>query len=129
MKNRLFLPVLIATASLLAVTGCSTVNLDSTGDTQAVYNLGRFEMLMNATAPVLYGATQKALRDLDLFQTKAKLNTSDAEISARARNDQQITVSIAEINSRQTMLKIRWGTAGSKVNSRALYDAIEKNLR
>ena len=129
MKNRLFLPVLIATASLLAVTGCSTVNLDSTGDTQAVYNLGRFEMLMNATAPVLYGATQKALRDLDLFQTKAKLNTYDAEISARARNDQQITVSIAEINSRQTMLKIRWGTAGSKVNSRALYDAIEKNLR
>ena len=86
-------------------------------------------MLMNATAPVLYGATQKALRDLDLFQTKAKLNTYDAEISARARNDQQITVSIAEINSRQTMLKIRWGTAGSKVNSRALYDAIEKNLR
>ena len=129
MKKRLFLPILIATAPFLAVTGCSTVNLDSTGDTQAVYNLGRFEMLMNATAPVLYGATQKALKDLDLFQTKAKLNTYDAEISARARNDQQITISIAEINSRQTMLRIRWGTAGSKVNSRALYDAIEKNLR
>ncbi len=129
MKKSLFLPILIATAPFLAVTGCSTVNLDSTGDTQAVYNLGRFEMLMNATAQVLYGATQKALKDLDLFQTKAKLNTYDAEISARARNDQQITISIAEINSRQTMLRIRWGTAGSKVNSRALYDAIEKNLR
>ncbi len=129
MKTRLFIPVLFATATLLAVTGCSTVNLDSTGETQAVYNLGQFEMLMNSTAPAVYGATQKALKDLDLFQIKAKLNTYDAEIQARARNDQKISISIAEINSRQTMLKIRWGTTGSKVNSRALYEAIEKNLK
>ena len=127
MKTRLFIPILFAAA--LSFTGCSTVNLDPTGDTQAVYQLGKFEMLMNATAPAAYNAAQKALKDLDLFQTKSTLNTFDAEISARNRNDQKVFISIAEVNSRQTMIKIRWGTVGSKANSRALYEAIENNLR
>lgn len=117
----------LAAASAL-FTGCSTVNLDDSGDTQAVYELGQFEMLVNSTAPATYNAAVKALKDLDLYQTKAQLNTYDAQIYARARNDQKISIDIREVNSRQTMVKIRWGTTGSKSNSRALYEAIEHNL-
>ncbi len=109
-------------------TGCSTVNLDESGDTQAVYQFGGFEMLLNSTAPIAFNAAQKALKDLDLYQTKGQLNAFDAQIYARSRNDQKISIEIKEINSKQTLLKIRWGTAGSKANSRALYDAIEKNM-
>jgi hypothetical protein len=109
-------------------TGCSTVNLDDSGDTQAVYQFGGFEMLLNSTAPIAFNAAQKALKDLDLYQTKGQLNTYDAQIYARSRTDQKISIEIKEINSKQTQLKIRWGTAGSKANSRALYDAIEKNM-
>jgi cell division protein FtsL len=117
---------------LLSATGlftaCSTVNLDDSGDTQAVYQFGGFEMLLNSTAPIAFNAAQKALKDLDLYQTKGQLNAYDAQIYARSRNDQKISIEIKEINSKQTLLKIRWGTAGSKANSRALYDAIEKNM-
>ena len=74
-------------------------------------------------------ATQKAFRDYDLFETKSKLNTFDGELYARSRSDDKVFVSIAEMNSKQTLLRIRWSTTGDKKNSRALYDLIERNLR
>jgi hypothetical protein len=114
---------------MLALTGCSTVDLDSTGDTSAVYQLNEFRMLLNTTAPTAFSATQKALRELDLFETKSKLETYAGELYARSRKDEKIYVSIAEVNSRQTLLKIRWGTTGDKKNSKALYDLIERHLR
>ena len=129
-KKAAFLPVFSAALGLAAclVAGCSTINLDTTGDTQAVYEFGRFEMLLNANAPTIYAATQKALQSLDLYQTQAQLNTFDAQLHARARNDQKISIEIQEINSRQTMVRIRWGTTGNKASSLALYKAIESNL-
>jgi len=118
--------LLLSATSLF--TGCSTVNLDDSGDTQAVYQFGGFEMLLNSNAPTAFNAVQKALKDLDLYQTKAQLNSFDAQIYARSRDDRKISIEIKEINSKQTELKIRWGTVGSKARSRELYDAIEKNM-
>ncbi|HTJ79947.1 MAG TPA: DUF3568 family protein [Rariglobus sp.] len=115
-------------SSVCFFSGCSTVNLDDSGDTQAVYEFGQFEMLVNSTAPLTFSATQKALKDLDLYQTKADLYTFEAQVNARSRDDKKVYISIKEVNSRQTMIKIRWGAVGSKGNSRALYEAIEKNL-
>ncbi len=109
--------------------GCSTVRLDSSGDTAAVYQLNEFRMVLNTTAPAAYAATQKAFRALDLFETKSKLETYEGEIYGRTRKDEKVYVNIAEINSRQTLLKIRWGTTGDRKNSTALYKAIEGNLR
>ena len=115
---------LLSIGLVLALTGCSTVNLDSTGDTAAVYQIDTFSMLVNSTAPATFAATQKALRELDLFETKSKLQTYEAEINARSRKDEKININIAEVNSRQTMLKIRW----DKKNATALYKIIERNL-
>jgi hypothetical protein len=126
MKTRL-LP-LLATALLLAVSGCSTVKLDSTGETAAVYQFNEFRMLLNSTAPAAFAATQQAIRDYDLFETKSKLNTYDGELYARSRKDDKVFISIAEVNSKQTLLRIRWSTTGDKKQSKALYDLIEKNL-
>ena len=120
---------LLVSGLVLTLSGCSTVNLDSTGDTAAVYQLNEFRMVLNTTAPAAFAATQKALRELDLFETKSKLQTYEGEIYARTRKDEKVYVNIAEMNSRQTMLKIRWGTTGDRKNSKALYDLIERNLR
>ena len=127
MKN-LRLPVL-ASALLVALAGCSTVKLDSSGETTAVYQLNEFRMVLNSTAPAAFAATQQAIREYDLFETKSKLNTYDGELYARSRKDDKVFVSIAEMNSKQTLLRIRWSTTGDKKNSKALYDLIEKNLR
>ena len=122
----LLCPALLAS---FAFTGCSTVSLDSTGDTAAVYQLNEFSMLLNTTAPRAYAATQKAFKDMDLFETKSNLDTFEAELNARSRKDENVHVAITEVNSRQTMLKIRWSTTGDKKNSKALYELIERNLR
>lgn len=120
---------ILAASAALALSGCSTVSLDQTGETTAVYQFNEFRMVLNSTAPVAFAATQKAVRELDLFETKSKLNTYDGELFARSRKDDKIHVTIAEINSRQTMLTIQWGTTGDKKNSTALYKSIESHLR
>jgi hypothetical protein len=119
---------LFIAALALGVSGCSTVKLDESGETAAVYQLNEFRMLVNSTAPVAFAATQKAFRDYDLFETKSKLNTFDGELYARSRQDDKVYVNIAEVNSRQTLLRIRWSTTGDKKNSKALYELIERNL-
>lgn len=130
MKNLLSLPSATLLAALaLAVSGCSTVKLDQTGETAAVYQLNEFRMVLNSTAPRAFAATQKAVREADLFETKSKLNTYDGELHARSRKDEKIQITIAEINSRQTLLTIQWGSMGDKKNSTALYKFIESNLR
>lgn len=121
---------LLTTGIVFALAGCSTVNLDSSGETTAVYQLNEFRMVVNSTAPATYAATQKAFRELGLFEIKSsKLETYAGELFARTTKDEKVYVSIAEINSRQTILKIRWGTGGDKKNSIDLYKLIERHLR
>jgi len=119
----------LAIALSLGFTGCSTVDLDSTGDTAAVYQLNEFKMVLNSTAPAAFAATQKAFKELDLYETKSKLATYAGELNARSRKDERVYVTVEEVNSRQTILKIRWSTAGDRKNSKALYDLIERNLQ
>lgn len=130
MKNLrpLLAPALLTATLALGFAGCTTVDLDESGDTSAVYQFNEFRMVLNSTAPRAFAATQKAFREYDLFETKSKLNTYDGELYARSRKDDKVYVNIAEMNSRQTMLRIRWSTTGDKKNSKALYDLIEKNL-
>lgn len=123
------LPALLITGLALALTGCSTVTLDPAGEKTAVYQLNEFRMLLNGTAPGAFAATQKAFRDLDLFETHSKLDTYSGELYARSRSDEKVFVSVSEVNSRQTLLRIRWSNTGDKKRSKALYDVIESNLR
>lgn len=113
---------------MLALSGCSTISLDSTGDTAAVYQINEFRMVLNSTAPTAFAATQKAFKEFELFETKSELNTFDGELYARSRKDDKIFVGISEMNSRQTLLRIRWGTTGDRKNSTALYKIIESHL-
>jgi ABC-type oligopeptide transport system substrate-binding subunit len=111
-----------------ALTGCRSVKLDPSGDMVAVYQFGEFKMLLNTTAPLAAASAQKAVQSEDLYQTLFKQNTYDARIEARTRSDQKVIVLIQEVNSRQTMLRIRWGDGGDLAKSRKLYEAIELGL-
>jgi len=114
--------------TLLAVAGCESVPLDPNREMVAVYSFGKFRMLLNTNAPTATPAIQKALQTFDLYITKTSTSAYQVEFTARARNDQKITVSVEEVNSRQSMLQIHWGAGGNKPHSIALYQAIEKNL-
>ncbi|HKB91838.1 MAG TPA: DUF3568 family protein [Opitutaceae bacterium] len=122
---RLIAPITL----LLALSACHTVDLDSTGEMQAVYQFGNFKMLVNANASATAKATAAAFKQLDLYLTGQTLNTYDAKLDARARDDKLVVVRIEEVNSRQSMVHIRIGDNGNLDRSRELYDAIEAKLR
>ncbi len=113
-------------ASLLG--GCRTVAYDTTGQNFAVFQLGEFKGLVNTTAPEAAKAVQKAVQESDLFQTYAVVNKYEAQVLARARNDQKVRINIEESNSRQTLIRIRWGEGGDFGSSRKLFDKIDSIL-
>jgi hypothetical protein len=126
-KNRR-LPALLAAACALLAGGCSTVPLDKQGEMQATYVAGQFRMLLNADAPRAAAATTEAFKQMGLLEVKREVRTFDADLAARTPKDEKIRVSIKEINSKQTELRIRVDVVGDKNFSRKLYEQIEKNL-
>lgn len=132
MKIRLFVSLAAGAMSAAALlsTGCSSVDVGSgrDGEMQAVYQYGEFSMLLNSTAPAAARATEAAIKELDLYEISKAVKTYDAVLVARTRKDEKVTVNIAEVNSRQTMLRIRVGMTGDLSLSRLIYDTIERNL-
>lgn len=124
---RLAPPALAAALALLAA-GCSTVPLDKQGEMQATYVAGEFRMIVNADAPRTAAATSEAIRQLGLFEVRREVRTFDADLAARTPKDEKVRVSIKEINSKQTELRIRVDVVGDKNFSRKFYEQIEKNL-
>lgn len=131
MRSNLLLRSAVSLAACLAAasfTGCSTVALDESGDMEAAYVAGSFQMLVNANAAATANATSEAFRQLGFFELKKQVKTYTAELVARTLQDQKVTVTAQEINSRQSTLSIRVNVAGDKNLSRKLFFQIEKNL-
>ena len=128
MTKYITLPSLLLIA-LALFGGCRTVPFDPSGQSFAVFQFGEFKMLVNTTAPVATQAAEKAVHQVDLFKTYSVSNKFDGQVLARARNDQKVRINIEEANSRQTLIRIRWGEGGDLSNSRKLFEAIEANLK
>jgi hypothetical protein len=109
----------------LGLFGCTSVKYDNTGETVAVYQFGEFKMLLNTHAGKAVEATKTALQQMDLYQTSTTVNRFEARFTARARNDQKVLVIIQEVNSVQTLVRIRWGEGGNLTLSRRLFDTID----
>jgi len=122
----------IALPSLLALgllAGCRTLPMDAANQNNfAVFQFGEFKGLVNTKAPAAAQAVQKAVQQLDLFQTYVVVNKYEAQVLARTRNDQKVRINIEEANSLQTMIRIRWGEGGDISKSRKLFDAIDAAL-
>ena len=128
MTKHIALPSLLLLA-LAIFGGCKTIPYDTAGQNYAVFQFGEFKGLVNTKAPAATQAVQKAVQQLDLFQTYVVVNKFEGQVLARTRNDQKVRINIEETNSLQTTIRIRWGEGGDISNSRKLYDAIEANLK
>ena len=109
--------------------GCRSVPLDPSGEMVAVYQFGEFRMVLNTTAPKTFKAAQDALPQFELFSTKVASDKYSGRIIARAPGDQKVTIIIQEINSVQTLLRVRWGEGGNLVKSRRFYEAVEAGIK
>jgi nucleoid-associated protein YgaU len=123
------LPALALAAFALALhSGCSTVPLTKDGEMQATFVAGEFRMLVNADTARTVQATGEAFQQMGLFEVGREVRTFDASLSARTPKDEKVRVSIREVNSRQTELRIRVDVTGDRNFSRKLYERIESNL-
>lgn len=124
----------IALSSLLALAlagflgGCRTIDYDNSGGNYAVFQLGEFKGLVNTTAPKTAEAVKQAVQQSDLFQTYYVVNKYEAQVLARTRADQKVRINIEEFNSKQTLIRIRWGEGGEYGSSRKLFDKIDAIL-
>lgn len=128
MTKHTVLPSLLLLA-LGLFAGCRTIPYDTAGQNYAVFQFGEFKGLVNTKAPAATQAVQKAVQQLDLFQTYVVVNKFEGQVLARTRNDQKVRINIEETNSLQTTIRIRWGEGGDVSKSRKLFDAIEANLK
>ena len=119
----------IVALGALGFAGCRSVPLDPAGELVAVYQFGEFRMVLNTTAPKTFKAAQDALPKFELFSTKTSSDKYAGRIVARAPGDQKVTIIIQEINSVQTLLRIRWGEGGNLTKSRRFYEAIEAGVK
>lgn len=120
--------VSIASFAFLLGSGCSTVDLDPKGESQATFVAGEFRALVNAPATNTARATSEAFRQLGLFEIRNEIRTFEADLAARTPRDERVRVSIKEINSRQTQVGIRVDMVGDRQYSRKLFEQIDKNL-
>ena len=123
------LSILVVLAFVSALAGCRSVALDPTGETVAAYKFGEFQMVFNSTAPKVAEATQAAIAEAGLFLSKSEVNKFDAYFLARASGDKKVRIKIEEINSRQTMIHIRYGEGGNLNQSRRLYELIDSKVK
>jgi hypothetical protein len=128
LASRRLLSLALAAAALGLAAGCSTVPLTKDGEMQATFVAGEFRMLVNADAPRTAAATSEAFKQMGLFEVRRELRSFDADLAARSTKDEKIRVSIKEINSKQTELRIRVDVTGDRNFSRKLYERIEANL-
>jgi len=131
MKSFFFRKISVAAglAALIVFSGgCRTVALDKQGEMEATYVAGEFRMLVNGTAPAAAAATAAAFKQMGMLQIQNSQQTYDATLTARTPKDEKVAVKIAEVNSRQTMLRIRVDVLGNETFSRRLYEQIDKNL-
>jgi len=127
--KHLRISALVILAAVGTLAGCRSVALDPTGETTAVYKFGEFQMVFNATAPVVAEAAKAAIAEAELFLTKAEINKFDATLLARANGDKKVKIKIEEINRQQTLIRIRYGEGGNLNQSRRLYELIDSKVK
>jgi hypothetical protein len=114
--------------ALAFVAGCQSVPLDEQGEMQAVNEVGKFRMLVNADNTRTLAATRAAFAELRLRELSADIRTYDADLLAETDLNEKVRVNIREINSRQTEVGIRVKVVGHQDFSRLLWERIEANL-
>lgn len=127
MLKKIIATILIA-AGLAFTAGCQNVALDGANNVGA-FNYGEFQGLYNdVKAPAVADAAREAARQLGLVEVAFTKDKFGSTLIARDANDLKVQIKIAEANSRQTQLNVRWGPGGDRDKSVQLYNAIEKLL-
>ena len=129
MLKRQVLLIAILIGSMLLLQGCvvAAVGLGAAGT--VAYVRGDLESMESESVDVLYDATLKALKELELLPTRKSKDALGAEIVTYDAQDKKITIRLKSQTEGATELSIRIGVFGSETKSRLIYQKIRENLQ
>ena len=129
MQKRQVLLISLLVGSMLLLQGCvvAAVGIGAAGT--VAYVRGDLESVESESIDVLYEATLKALKDLELLPTRKTKDALGAEIITYDAQDKKITIRLKAEAEGTTKLSIRIGVFGSETKSRLIYQKIRDNIQ
>lgn len=95
---------------------------------QAVNDVGRFRMLVNADLGHTVTAAHASFKDMRLTEVSGEVRRYDASFVVETELNEKVHVDIREVNSRQSEVAIRVKWMGHQEYSRRLWERIEAHL-
>ncbi len=123
------LKISLVVAGLALAGGCRSVPLDDTGEYQAVNEVGKFRMLVNADSARTVAATRQVFAEMRLTEVSSQVDRFRADLVAETELNEKVRVDIREVNSRQSEVQIRVKLVGHQAYSRSLWERIEANIQ
>jgi len=124
----------IATALLLSCMalsgGCAGLIVGTAGGGAAVaYVKGELRATKDAPIGSVYGATLRALDEMNIRVSKKRQDATSAQITGELANDDDLEIWFERTSDDSTRLGIRIGTFGDEEKSRLILERIDEQLK
>ena len=120
--------VFLTAAGSVFLSGCMLAAVGAGAAGTVAYVKGDLEASESKKLDVVYEATKKAMKDLELSITSDAKDALSATVVARDAQDKKATVRLAAITENSTSVSVRFGTFGNETKSTMLYNKIKENL-
>jgi hypothetical protein len=129
MLKRQVLLISMLIGSMLLLQGCvvAAVGIGAAGT--IAYVRGDLQAVESESIDVVYEASLKALKELELLPTRKSKDALGAEIVTYDAQDKKITIRLKSAAEKTTELSIRIGVFGSETKSRLIYQKIRDNIQ
>lgn len=124
--NRALKLLLLLQLSLLS--GCPAVLLGGAAAGAALYNHGSLTATRNVTLDRAFIASRLALEDLGVIIVSKERDGLTALLVAKGAEEKEIKIRLKKIFDDVTEINIRIGFLGNELQSRLIFDRIEKFL-
>lgn len=127
-KQHVILAGLYVAAAVL-LTGCIVAAVGAGAAGTVAYVKGDLETTESKKLDVVYDATKKALKDLELNISQDTKDKMAATVIAHDSQDKKVTVILTALTDESTEMSIRFGTFGDEDKSAMVYNKIKENLK
>lgn len=114
---------------LVFTSGCAAFLLGgAAAGTAALYHYGELQATRNVTLPRAYNASLNALNELGIVVVNKEKDGLSALIIGHGAENKKINIQLRKIFDDVTEINIRIGTFGDELQSRLVFERIEKHL-
>ncbi len=131
MQTKQVLLIVLLTGMAIFSYGCvaAAVGIGAAGAAGTIaYVKGDLEAIEAEELDVVYEATVKAVKDLELRLISKTKDALTATIYTRDAEDKKVTITLKRTTEQTTKLSIRIGTFGNETKSRLIYQKIRDYL-